>query len=76
MPEILVLDQNQKIILVSKNDAIISCPALSLNELTHFSLSWTPYSNGHPIIMNQTGRYTMLAEYDDMGIEQQFIVVK
>lgn len=75
-PEILVLDQNQKIIFVSKNDAIISCPALSLNEWTHFSLSWTPYSNGHPIIMNQTGRYTMLAEYDGMGIEQQFIVVK
>ena len=75
-PEILVLDQNQKIFLVSKNDAIISCPALSLNEWTHFSLSWTPYSNGHQIIMNQTGRYTMLAEYDGMGIEQQFIVVK
>jgi len=77
MPEILILDNNGKIVVVSKNHGAISCPVRdSDNEHREFSLSWNPRSNGSPIIMNQTGKYTVLAEYEYVGIEREFMVVK
>lgn len=77
MPEIVIMDaNNQQTVLVSKADAGLLCPALvGDNVRAEFSMTWTPRAQGHPIIMNQTGRYELTIEYAGLKESRMFDVI-
>jgi len=76
MPEIVIMDENQQIVLVSKNDLPILCPIITSDERSEFSLTWAPSNHGKPIVINQTGTYTLVAQYETERIERQFTVIQ
>jgi plastocyanin len=77
MPQIVIKDAaSQDTVLVSKSNAVVLCPALSGEDLAKFSLTWAPASHGAPIIMNQTGRYILIAENGAASVQQKFTIEK
>lgn len=76
MPEIVIRDENQQTVLVSKIEGDILCPVLPGHDQAEFSMTWTPSYHGSPIVINQTGTYTLAAEFELRRVEQQFTVTE
>jgi hypothetical protein len=75
MPKIVIRDASQHTVLISESNAVVLCPVSSDEDLAKFSLTWAPSSQGAPIIMNQTGTYTLAAEYGTSSVEQKFTLI-
>jgi plastocyanin len=75
-PSIIVKDDNQQTVLTSNGNALISCPVIVAEDLSKFSMTWTPSNHSAPIIMNRTGTYLLIAEYRTTTVEQRFTVAQ
>lgn len=77
LPNIAIRDdKNGQTVLTSNGTGVFSCPVLTASQAAKFSMTWTPSSQGTPIIMNQTGSYTLMAEYGTSSVAQKFTVIK